>query len=115
MGREKKDTQELHKKRVTIRFTYNDYIKVIKKKPTNLTDSEYFRTIILTKEVVFLDYNKLDKVMIDIRKIGTNINQIAKKINSFGTLDANDNYILRSQIVELNSAYNKIVETINEK
>ena len=50
-----------------------------------------------------------------MRKVGINVNQIAKKVNSACTLDPNDSYILRSKISELNDMYYKILEVINDK
>lgn len=114
-GRHTKAKEELRVKRIHIRLTYEEYIKLIKKKPSHINDSEFFRQILLNRNVTFNDYERLDTSITEIRKIGVNINQIAKKVNSFGALDTNDQYILSSKIKELNNLYYKMLEIINNK
>lgn len=114
-GRPKKEAHELRKKVMNVRFTYDEYIKIIKKKPSHLSDSAFIREILVDKKLVFLDYKILDNLIPEMRKVGINVNQIAKKVNSAGTLDRNDSYILRSKISELNEMFYKILEVINDK
>ena len=115
LGRPKKEIHELRKKVMNVRFTYDEYIKIIKKKPSHLSDSAFIREILVDKKLVFLDYKILNNLIPEIRKVGRNVNQIAKKVNSSGSLDLNDSYILRSKISELNEIYYNILQTINDK
>lgn len=114
-GRPAKATDDLRVKRIHVRLTYQEYIKLIKKKPSHIKDSEFIRQILLSKNVVFNDYGKLDHSILEMKKIGVNINQIAKKLNSFGALDPNDQYQLLSKINDLNNIYYKMLNSINEK
>lgn len=114
-GRRAKAKEELRVKRIHFRVTYDEYIKLIKKKPSHLNDSEFFRQSLLTQNVTFNDYTQLDASITEMRKIGVNVNQIAKKVNSFGALDANDQYILSSKIKELNNLYYQMLDIINNK
>lgn len=114
-GRPKKEARELRTKVMNVRFTYDEYIKIIKNKPSHLSHSAFIREILVDKKIVFVDYKILDNLIVEMRKIGINVNQIAKKVNSDGTLDLNDSYILRSKISELNEMWYKILNTINDK
>ena len=114
-GRPKKNEKELKLKTVKFRMTFTEYIELIKNKPSHLRDSDYFRTLIKEKKPDFFDYNKMNNNLFEIKKIGINLNQITKKINSFGEIDLQSHYELTEKILELNKIYFNILNEINSK
>lgn len=115
LGRPKLKESEKKLKRITIRFTYKEYIDLIKNKPSNLGDVPFFRMLISKSNPIFFDYNKLDNYLSEIKKIGVNLNQITKKINSLGVIDIQNYYELSEKIQELNNIYFNILEELNSK
>ncbi|EPB8220924.1 MobC family plasmid mobilization relaxosome protein (plasmid) [Clostridium perfringens] len=66
--------------------------------------SKYLRALALNGEIKNIDFTYLDNLIMEINRIGTNINQIARRVNE-------SNNIYKSELKEL-----KIyLEEINEK
>lgn len=96
------------KRNTLFRFFVNEAEKEVidrKIKQSNLDASKYLRTAALGQPIVNIDMSKLDGVIYELNKIGTNINQIAKFCNS-------NNQIYKSDIDELKSEMNKVCEII---
>lgn len=104
----------LRKNRLTIRLS-DEELEVMKLKceELSLSQSEYFRQIILFGQIV--ESKKLDKIEIDkiqnlmyeLNRIGNNINQIAFKVNA-------KNDILSNDILEVKEQLNFISDFIEQ-
>ncbi|WP_417282175.1 plasmid mobilization relaxosome protein MobC [Clostridium perfringens] len=71
---------------------------------SKLDKSKYLRALALNGEIKNIDFTYLDNLIMEINRIGTNINQIARRVNE-------SNNIYKSELKEL-----KIyLEEINEK
>lgn len=96
------------KRNKLIRFFVNEAEKeLIDKKieQSHLDTSKYLRKVALGEPIVNIDISKLDGVIYELNKIGTNINQIAKFCNS-------NNQIYKSDIDELKNKMNRVCEII---
>ena len=88
----KKKTKNNLIKRVTIRFSPEEFEKIYKsyKRTTRRRLSEYFRFIMLGKPItVYTRYQSLDNFQTELmllknelKAIGNNLNQVVKKLNS---------------------------------
>ena len=74
---------------------------------SNYSKSEFFRTIILKtinqREIVF-KRNSDPKIVLELNRIGINLNQIAKKLNSLNALSSNDMLKLNACFAQLGKA-----------
>ena len=108
-GRPFKDDVDKRSKVVKINFTNKEYLELIKKKPANMSDSHFFLQIILSKKEDLTDLQNYYPLLMSINKVGNNINQIAKKLNSFGKLsDADIKYFFEKHnqfISDMNSFF----------
>ncbi len=94
-------------KRVTIRFTQNEYNE-LKEKATqfDMTLSDYIRTTLLSKREKVRP-SKCDKrLLYEINRIGNNLNQIAKHCNTIGTIDK---FALK-ELVDIEKKLNEILK-----
>ncbi len=83
---------EKKRHRITIRLTDEELNKIREKaKKEGLTISDLFRQSVLGKSAVRrkrkIDCNVVKMLAYEINKIGVNINQIAKRINTTGEID----------------------------
>lgn len=76
----------------------------------NYSKSEFFRTIILKtidqREIV-LKRNSDPKIVLELNRIGLNLNQIAKKLNSLNALSSDD-------VLKLNACYDQLGKAITK-
>ncbi|MFV1450306.1 plasmid mobilization relaxosome protein MobC [Maribacter sp. HS] len=76
----------------------------------NISKSEFFRTIILKtidqREIV-LKRNSDPKIVLELNRIGLNLNQIAKKMNSLNALSRDD-------VLKLNECYDQLGKAISK-
>lgn len=83
--------------------------KILRKiKDSKLDKSKYLRTMAIDGEIKNIDLSYLDNLIIEINKIGVNVNQIAKRVNE-------SNMIYKSEIKELKMLIEQINEKIYEK
>lgn len=75
-----------------------------------VTRSELLRRFIFEKEIKVYDFSALDELSYQIGKIGTNINQIAKKLNQGGELDQENGEFLKISLETINVAILKIYQ-----
>ena len=89
-------TEQTRSSRLTIRLTYDELNEIESKADrAGLTNAEYARQNILGRQVTEKTlvplinqkaYNDLAQMAIELRKQGTNLNQIAKLVNSYPDL-----------------------------
>lgn len=99
---------EKRKRDKLIRFFVNEAEKELLDKKvadSHLDRSKYLRKVALGETIINIDMKRLDGVIYELNKIGTNINQIAKFCNS-------NNQIYKSDIQELQNEMNKVCEII---
>ena len=65
------------------------------------TISSYLRKIAIDAKVIQIDYSNLNPFTLQLQRIGTNINQIAKKTNLTKNVSNDDMQILMEQISNL--------------
>ena len=84
--------------------------RILKEKCTkaNISESEYFRKIILNYEIKEKPDQEFYNAMKDLRGIAVNVNQIARKANSLNFIDV-------SQYKKISKELNKFILEIKEK
>ena len=101
------------KKRVRNRklefWVKEDEVNLIDKKvkSSGLDRSKYLRKVALGQPIINIDLSRLDSVIYELNKIGTNINQIAKYCNS-------NNVLYKSDVDEIQDKMNRIWELISK-
>ena len=60
-----------------------------KVKKSNMNESQFLRTLIINGVVKEKPDDRFYEVMKEMRKIGNNLNQIARRVNTFGYVDNN--------------------------
>ena len=63
--------------------------------------SVYARKMLIDGYVVKIDYGDVKAMTAELQKIGTNINQIAKRVNATGTLYAQDIEDIKGAMAEI--------------
>lgn len=80
-----------------------------------LNRSNYLRRLVFEKEVILYDFSGLDELTAEIGKIGTNINQIAKKLNQGGKLDQDNAEFLTTSMETMHSSIQQIYKDVMKK
>lgn len=89
--------------RKTIRFSSDEFEQIQKQlDEANITFSDFARSAILRKKIK-LPVEK--KLLYELNKIGTNLNQIAKAVNS-----RNDKIRILSELVEIEKAIKELIK-----
>lgn len=108
--------KHLRNKKITLRFTEEEKIYLDKKK--EMTIYEHYNDFILAAvthcNIFTVDTKPMLAVEEQISKIGTNINQIAKAVNTSGNLYKNDVKELQTKIKEIEKIIHDII-SISEK
>ena len=63
--------------------------------------SVYARKMLIDGYVIRLDYSDVKAMTAELQKIGTNINQIARRVNATGTLYAQDMEDIKGAMAEI--------------
>lgn len=108
----------MQKKSVTknVRFT-PDEMKYIEKKSNelNMTTSKFIRTISLKGEILKLENPEYRNIILEMNRIGTNINQIARRLNETGSLYYDDVKNIKEVHEELCLMLNQYLSTLRLK
>lgn len=95
--------------RMTVRLNGDEYTKVLSKiERSGLSKQEYFLSSILNKknqERLNVDYFKLIN---EVNHVGTNLNQIARKLNS-------NESILKDEIIKNQLLLNQVLKNLNDQ
>ncbi|MEL7609134.1 MAG: MobC family plasmid mobilization relaxosome protein [Bacillota bacterium] len=92
-------------------FSHHEYETLCKKaKQCGLSKSVYLRRLILDKPVKARPPEAIHELYVEINRIGTNINQIARGVNSgLGTLED-----VRQALFLLNKVYELVERAVND-
>ena len=76
-------------KSITIRMTEDEY-NILKERvsKSGMKQADFLRRSLFCKNIVSI--NGADKIIIELKRIGNNVNQIAKKLNIGGSLYQNE-------------------------
>ena len=76
-------TARTRPKRVTVRLTMDEYFALENLvKASGMSQQEYLRNAILENEIV--NYDGIKEIIPELKRVGNNLNQIAKALNSGG-------------------------------
>ena len=81
----------------------NELINARMKKHNFNNFNTYARYMLLTGEVITIDYSELINLKIEINRIGTNINQIVKHINTNEEISSENYRLLQESLSEIKS------------
>ena len=90
---------------------YKQITARLKKSPYT-SMSEYLRNIATKGMIVTVDYSSLNKFTFQLRKIGVNLNQIAKVGNRDGAISLRDVSIMQKCMKEINVVVKEIKDTV---
>ena len=85
-----------------------------KAKQCSLSRSGYLLRIAIDGIIVIQDLDTMRGFTYEVNKIGTNINQIAKEINTMGSIHKQDIEEIKKQMGELYKIINKLIETYHK-
>lgn len=95
--------------RMTVRLNGDEYTKVLSKiERSGLSKQEYILSSILNKKIqerLNVDYFKLIN---EVNHVGTNLNQIARKLNS-------NEPILKDEIIKNQMLLNQVLKNLNDQ
>lgn len=95
--------------RMTVRLNGDEYTKVLSKiERSGLSKQEYILSSILNKKIqerLNVDYFKLIN---EVNHVGTNLNQIARKLNS-------NESILKDEIIQNQLLLNQVLKNLNDQ
>ena len=95
--------------RMTVRLNGDEYTKVLSKiERSGLSKQEYILSSILNKKIqerLNVDYFKLIN---EVNHVGTNLNQIARKLNS-------NKSILKDEIIKNQMLLNQVLKNLNDQ
>lgn len=95
--------------RMTVRLNGDEYTKVLSKiERSGLSKQEYILSSILNKKIqerLNVDYFKLIN---EVNHVGTNLNQIARKLNS-------NESILKDEIIQNQLLINQVLKNLNDQ
>lgn len=104
--------KHLRNKKITLRFTADEKEYLDKKK--EMTIYEHYNDFILAAvthcNIFTVDTKPMLAVAEQISKIGTNINQIAKAVNTSGNLYKNEVKELQEKVEEMSNFVHSIIE-----
>lgn len=92
-----------------IRFTEEEFKYVSSKmERSNIKKFQHFALMMLIQgEVNFVDYSELRRLVFEVKKIGSNINQVVRLANQFSEISATD----IQQLTDALSQLTNLVET----
>ena len=97
---ENNDVKEKNIKKITIRVTQKEAEKINKKAMESyLTQNEYIKRSALDKDIIVIE--GLRELTVEIKRIGININQIAKCLNEGNDLTEKDKDFLIGETKKL--------------
>ena len=95
--------------RMTVRLNGDEYTKVLSKiERSGLSKQDYILSSILNKKIqerLNVDYFKLIN---EVNHVGTNLNQIARKLNS-------NESILKDEIIKNQTLLNQVLKNLNDQ
>ena len=94
------DEKEKNIKKITIRVTQDEAEKINKKAMESyLTQNEYIKRSALNKDIIVIE--GLKDLTVEIKRIGININQIARRLNECNNLTEKEKDFLLNEVKKL--------------
>jgi uncharacterized phage-like protein YoqJ len=100
-------------KQVIFRMTEEEYLKFLyKAKKSNLKQNEYLINCITEKDIIVID--GLRETLIELNRIGANVNQISKNLNG-GIFTGAEQEVkeIRKNLTDLKSSIIEVLEKVN--
>jgi hypothetical protein len=96
-----KDSEEKRDKIITLRLTKKEHKKLLS---FGLNSSEIIRQVFfgaIEKDKIILDSNKDSKYLLELNRLGTNLNQLMKKLNTLKNLSDEDIEKLKLLLIKI--------------
>ncbi len=95
-----KENEKTTLKKITIRITEREHTTIKNKAyQSRLTLNEYVKKSALDKDIIVVD--GLKDLLVEIKKIGVNVNQIARKLNQTQNINEDEKKYLKEGMTEL--------------
>lgn len=94
-------------------FIDSEELKIIKERMAEhnlLNFSDYARKMLVFGEVKVIDFEELRRFRQEVRRIGLNINQVAKQVNTDDDVSLDQLTTLLSEVKELNRQMNDLLK-----
>ena len=103
-------------RRLEFRLTENDYQIIEKNYQESIypTKSEFMRKTLLNVEIKNFDYKFINLYIFQIKKIGNNINQLVKKLNTYNYISKPDIDFIIKSMEEIKMKQEKLEKEIKE-
>lgn len=102
-------------KQIIIRCTEEENEKMRKRADkANMNLTRYMIESALKDKIVIYDMKPVIQMNLEINKIGTNINQIAHKVNTYDLVLKSDMNFIKNQLIELEENYKKLVKKMSK-
>ena len=101
-------------KRITFRMTENEFIEFRDKvEKSKLTQNEFMLKCITEKDVIVID--DLKEVLIELKRLGSNINQIAKGLNTYHGLEVSDDIRdIKNELFKITDTAIEVLKVVNK-
>lgn len=100
----------------TIKFSTEEFEKIKYRSDTlNMKPANYIRTIAIDGEILKLEVPEYRSVILEMNRIGNNINQIARRLNETGSLYYDDIKNIKEVHEELCLMLNQYLSTLHLK
>lgn len=101
--------------RITVRFSPDDMLEIERKAELmKMTTSKYIRTMATDGQAVMTEIPEFNKFMVELSKIGTNINQIARRLNEQGSFYYEDLSQIKEDYEQLCRMLNRFPSTLRQ-
>lgn len=112
-GRPKMGKEEQYSARINLRLTQAEYNLLLEKKTAHYSISDFVRGLIFNKRLPNVNVSDLKKYVFELNKIGNNVNQISKNINTSLILSDADKHKLLQSIAEINLNIEKVYSELS--
>ena len=97
-----------------IHFSPNDWDMVcVKARYARMRTGSYIRKMAVSGEIIFYDFEQIEKFCTALNAIGVNVNQIAKVVNSTQSVYRKDIEDLQREFKKLNAAFEAYLHKVD--
>lgn len=103
-------------RKLSFRLTEEEYNQLLSRieKSHSRTMSNYIRKMILNGYVIFIEMPELKESVTQLKRIGTNLNQISKVVNSTGNIYAPDIEAMQRDMKEIWKTVNEMLKKVTD-
>lgn len=106
--KKKKQPNRTRKKQIAIRLSEKEYEKLMEQvRKSGMTQQDFFSKVCMEKEIKNLD--GLKELIPEIKRIGNNINQIAKKCNQEDKVLNDDVMVIKKELDDIWQLLNQYI------